>query len=371
MGFVNNSRKSSIYHLRSRQAQEAPDTLEPPFSASSSLTPINHQPTPDQSKGRSHTSIVPLLSDCHDLLPTAHYTEAGGVIACTPEDDMSMFLHHDLDVTRLNYIHKRLWMAGRSWNYYALHRQKMMKREVVLTEQADLHLTWSASTVFVKPFPQYLGHHDFWTAHLCHQKELHGAACGFLYSYTWLISHESDFAIAQSLNLIPRMQWTQWRAYIQDVRRTIDRKPPEYINRRYQFGELRLRRLNWLYRFFGRPQDRSLIRGYFYNYRTYSSFFVRRFAWLFAVFAYVTIVLTAMQVGLATQRLQPSQSFQDASYGFVVFSIAAPLIAVVTAAVTFFIALLYNLADTLSTRRHQEKKTFVQGKIRIPSIGDA
>ena len=269
---------------------------------------------------------------------------------------MSMFLHHDLDVTRLNYIHGKLWLAGRRMHYESLYRQKMMKREIVVTEQTDLHLTWSASTIFVKPFPKYLGNHEFWIAHLCELEELHRSACGFLFSYTWLICHESDFSLARKLDLIPQMPWTQWRTYIQDVRRTIDARPLDQINHRYLYGELRLQRLNWIYRFYGRPQDRSLIRGYLYDYRTYSSFFVRQFGWIFVVFAYVTIVLSAMQVGLATKRLPPSQRFQDASHGFAVFSIVMPLIVVGIAAATFLFLFLYNLIATLLSRRRHERK---------------
>lgn len=334
------------------QTHQKPNRLEPPFSVASSWALIDRLATPDPSP----------IPKYHGVLPTAYYTEARGVIACTPEEDMSKFLDHDLDVARLNHIHRRLWMAGRPMNYYALHRQGMMKREVVLTEQADLHLIWSNSTVFVKPFPPYLADHDFWTTHLCGSGELHKSACGFLYSYSWLISQESDFNIAQSLNLIPRMQWAQWRPYIQDVRKTIDAMPLNQISSRYHYGELRLRRLNWLYRFYGRPGDRSLIRGYFYSYRTYTSFFVRQFAWIFAVFAYVTIILAAMQLGLATERLQPNHTFQDVAYGFAVFSITAPLITIMSAGATFLIALVYTLAATLSKRRHQEKEAFVQGK---------
>lgn len=122
---------------------------------------------------------------------------------------------------------------------------------------------WSKSTIYVKPFPRYLGDHEFWTAHLCELKELHEIAGGFVFSYTWLISFESDFDIALELNLIPPMLWTQWRAYIQGVRRTIDVGTLSWINRRYLYGELRLHRLNWTYRFNGRPRNKSLLRSYF------------------------------------------------------------------------------------------------------------
>ena len=111
------------------------------------------------------------------------------------------------------------------------------------------------------------------------------------------------------------------------------------INHRYLYGELRLPRLNWIYRLYGRRQDRSLVRGYVYNYRTYSSFFVRNFGWIFVIFIYATIVLAAVQFGLATKRLQQSRRFQNASYRFAIF----------------LVSFLYNLVATLLSGRHGEK----------------
>ena len=324
--------------------------LKPPFLPSSALTQHDLSSTNANILSDSRCPPVPK----HDaLLPAIYYTEDR--TALMPEDDVPAFLNHDLDVARLNHIHKKLWLAGRPMNYNSLCRQKMMKREIVITEQTDLHLTWSESTILVKPFPRYLGDYDFWIAHLCQFDELHGSACGFLFSYTSLIGRESDFNLGRELGLVPQMPWTQWRAYIQDVRRTIDAKPLDQINHRYLYGELRLPRLNWIYRLYGRRQDRSLIRGYVYNYRTYSSFFVRNFAWIFVVFIYATIVLTAMQVGLATERLQPSRRFQDASYGFVIFSIVVPLIIAGTAAAIFLFLFLHNLAAMVLSGRHSEK----------------
>ena len=335
------------------RTQETQKTLKPPFSPSSAPAWLGYPIPANSSETPSHAPHRPFPPEYNTVLPATYYTEAEGYTALTPDDDIIAFLDHDLDVSRLNHIHEKLWLAGRPMNYRSLGRQKMMKREIVTTEQADLHLTWSESTIFVKPFPRYLINHDFWIAHLCQSEELHRTACGFLFSYTRLIGYESDFDHAQRLNLVPQMTWTEWRAYIQDVQKTID---ASHINRRYQYGELRLGRLNWIYRFYGRPQDRSLIRGYLYNYRTYSSFFVRHFAWIFVVFVYVTTILTAMQVGLATQRLQSSQRFQYASYGFAVFSIAMPLIIVGTAATIFLFLFLYNLVATRLAQRHHTKR---------------
>ncbi|KAM7209827.1 hypothetical protein V8F06_014790 [Rhypophila decipiens] len=44
-----------------------------------------------------------------------------------------------------------------------------------------------------------------------------------------------------------------------------------------------------------------------------------------AATVFVALVLTAMQVGLATERLQGNAAFQQASYGFTIFAILGPL----------------------------------------------
>lgn len=331
-------------------------TLKPPFPSSTAC--VGRSIRTSSSKTPSHTPQRPFPLEYDTVLPATYYAEAEGHIALMPEDDIIRFLNHDLDVSRLNYIHEKLWLAGRSMNYHSLCQQKMMKREIIITEQTDLHLTWSESRIFVKPFPRYLGNYEFWITHLCQSEELHRTACGLLFSYTRLICYESDFNLAQGLNLVPPISWTQWRAYIQDVRKIIDARPRSLIDRRYSYGELRLRRLNWIYRIYGRPQDRSLILGYFFDYHSYSSFFVQNFAWIFVVFTYMITILTAMQLGLTTERLQTTRRFQDASYGFAVFSIAVPLIIVGTAITTFLLLFLYNLIATLISHRHHERREF-------------
>ena len=79
-------------------------------------------------------------------------------------------------------------------------------------------------------------------------------------------------------------------------------------------------------------------------------------AWVFGAFVFVTIVLTAMQVGLATNQLQSSERFQAASYGFAIFAMVA-LVTVIGVIATFFVVLFaYNLIITLIYRREREKK---------------
>jgi hypothetical protein len=80
---------------------------------------------------------------------------------------------------------------------------------------------------------------------------------------------------------------------------------------------------------------KNFVHGYMSDSTWYRAFFERNFAWLLAVFAHVTVILSAMQVGLATERLQGSRPFQDASWGFAVTSIII-VIAIIWIILTFW-----------------------------------
>jgi hypothetical protein len=77
---------------------------------------------------------------------------------------------------------------------------------------------------------------------------------------------------------------------------------------------------------------------------------------LITLFAYTTIVLSAMQVGLSTQPLANDYSFGMASYVFSLFSILAPLACI--AAVVGVIGLMFviNLVRTLRIRRQKRRQ---------------
>jgi hypothetical protein len=79
---------------------------------------------------------------------------------------------------------------------------------------------------------------------------------------------------------------------------------------------------------------KNFVHGYMFDYTWYRAFFERNFAWLLAVFAYMTVILSAMRVRLATKRLQSSKQFQDALWSFAVTSIII-IIAIIWIILTF------------------------------------
>ena len=283
-------------------------------------------------------------------------------------EDPRKFLTDDLDVSRLDRLQQHfigLRLAGR---YQAvarpLHRQLIMNRKIAVIEQADLHLTWDHANIYIKPLPAYLFDPKIWTTYLCKSPQLYECACGLLLSYVWLITHESDFrlAIGNEVPLLPlskRLTWTKWREFVEDLSHTINVDTRSVVSPRYTYGELRLDRLNQIYRFsppilFSR--DHALIRGYFYRYHNYSSFFEKNFSWLIVVFAYVTIVLSAMQVGLASTRLGSSVAFQNAAYGSAVFAIIVPVTFVVVVLALFALLFTSNLVATWRNWMRHTKK---------------
>ena len=169
----------------------------------------------------------------------------------------------------------------------------------------------------------------------CKQYKFRKTALGFLFSYVALIRHESDLSIAKGKVLLPaEVDWAYWTTLVKDL-------DPEHIypdiDERFIYGELRLSRLNKIFKLTQRP----ILRGYVYRWQQYSSIFQEYFGLLAAVTVYVAIILTAMQVGLATDKLSKSKAFMNASYGFTVLSILAPLI-IMALIFLFFLCLFGN-----------------------------
>ena len=124
---------------------------------------------------------------------------------------MKKYLELDLKTQRLNIIYRHLHYAGPPRFARPLHRQRLMGRDIVVTDNINEHLVWHRRKILVKPLSLYLLDYAFWTGNLCTDETLHKAACGFLLSYTWLVSRESDFKIAQDGGFLPAdLEWIQY-----------------------------------------------------------------------------------------------------------------------------------------------------------------
>ncbi|KAF7552934.1 hypothetical protein G7Z17_g3960 [Cylindrodendrum hubeiense] len=238
------------------------------------------------------------------------------------------FLTKELSVTRLNDIHDHLWYAGRPMAPRPLNYQLASSRAIIAMEDIDFHLVWGPGRIFIKPLPRYLLDGDFWNKHLiwnpvaqldipCKKRDLYKCAYGLLCSYTALVQYESDFRIATEQHLLPAtMTWEFWRNLSWKL---LENSPyhTARVNKRYRFGELRVGRLNDIYRVRALTAAgggfTDLMRGYKFEFATYGQQLEGYLTPILAASAYILLVLTAMQVGLATNRLQENHPFQAAS----------------------------------------------------------
>jgi ABC-type dipeptide/oligopeptide/nickel transport system permease component len=155
------------------------------------------------------------------------------------------------------------------------------------------------------------------------------------------------------------VKWEQWRSWVAQI---IANCPYENVNQRFWYGELRLGRLNKIYRW----RKGHLLRGYSRvgAPSVYTELLSENFATLAVALGYIVIVLTAMQVGLATNHLQQNAAFQGASWIFTVISVMAPLVTV--AAILIFFLVIF-IANWVATMLYEEKRSGVMG-VRVRKV---
>jgi hypothetical protein len=299
-----------------------------------------------------------------DLLPASYRPDSGKIWdnVVTPRNASNVIacLETELDVRRLHAIHGWLWIAGRPLPPRPLHFQRLLRRELVVVEQMDMHLVWTTGQIALKPLPRFLLEPSFWTTYLicpqacsCLSKErpsvagscrsaLRACALGFLFSYAALIEHESDYHLAIDKKLIPQeIRWQAWRVLVQQL---VAEHMYENIDRRFFYGELFLSRLNLLYRF----TQGEIVDGYMPRWTQYGSFLWDQFTWLASATIFIAIVLSAMQVGLAVDVLGSNPSFQAAAHSFSIFALLAPSIGICAVVFSFLYLYVYNWFEAKS-----------------------
>ncbi|TQV90163.1 subtilisin-like serine protease [Cordyceps javanica] len=262
-------------------------------------------------------------------LPATHRTRESedlpGDNIVPPSANIVKFLRYELLVPRLNVVQGWLWMCGRPMPPRPLHHQLLLKRNITITENPELHLVWSKRRIFLKPVPEWLLDSAFWKDHIVGPAQdrcaLDECARGFLFSYCALIAYKSDFRIARENELLPEeLTWPVWKKLSMQI---LQNHAYKAVNPRYWYGELRLDRLNMVYMF----RLGYFLRGYSSvdSAAVYMDLLHDNFGVLAALLAYVIVVLTAMQVGFGVDRLKDNGAFQSISYGFAIFSMISPL----------------------------------------------
>jgi len=250
-----------------------------------------------------------------------------------------------------------------------LHRYKMMGFEVLVTQQMDLHLLKFSTKVLLKPLPEWILSYEFWEKYLCADEELWKSAAGWILSYVWLLCSPVDLKIAHECFLLPSfVTWHWWRDFVTEFldaeKGGVDMNALDMVNKRYHFGDLRLGRINSIYR--TRFLTTHFVRGYLYGYNRYVVFFQRNFSWILIVFVFFSLVLSAMQVGAGLPGLQENRSFQKASYGFVVFSIVSVGFVLALVGGIFVVIFFFNMGAAIRHDRVEraERERLAEGRKR-------
>ncbi|PSK58771.1 Endoplasmic reticulum membrane protein 65 [Elsinoe australis] len=213
-----------------------------------------------------------------------------------PENLVWNYLLEQLETPTLNELYQRLWLVGKpsGIDIDPLHHQRVKHLQIVPTEDANLHLVWNRTTIYLKPLPRCLLHPV--TSSLISssgtKSQAKPAALGFLRSYSRLIRTELDLSIAQLYHLVPpELDYATWIAFIRPYFNIQD----EEVAKRYHYGQLRISRLNWLLRMTGSETART---RWFYHlpYFSFASYIEKMLAPFVIVFASVAVMLSAMQV---------------------------------------------------------------------------
>jgi hypothetical protein len=219
---------------------------------------------------------------------------------------LKQFFEKEFVARDLETIAPHLWVMSTqsSANINPLHRQRVKRREIIVTEEPRLHLVWLHDRIFLKPLPRYILSYAFWEIFLTQKSSLLGnkrsaiykAALGYLRTYRYLIQHESDFRIAQqdNLHLVPQdVQWADFCAFMSKFDEVMD----DDVSARYHYGELRLSRLNFYAPILLRRFQFEQMHG------QYSDYFARLYGPVLFIFAIASTVLNCMQVGLAVEQV--------------------------------------------------------------------
>lgn len=202
----------------------------------------------------------------------------------------------------------------------------------------------------LKPLPAYILCPQVWVSYFNQKPELHKSAAGLLISYVWLVRSPADFKIAIDKErplFPPGMTWELWKRIVDETISYINPNSLHQVNQRYQFGELRLGRINTIYRLSPGLVSKNFVRGYLYGYNRYAPFLQRNVAWILAVSVLFSLVLSAMQVGTGLDSLKDNPPFNKASFGFVIFScvLVSALFAFVI--MTFGFIFLFNMKEAI------------------------
>ncbi|KAK6522468.1 hypothetical protein TWF281_003029 [Arthrobotrys megalospora] len=271
------------------------------------------------------------------------------------------FLETEYVCRDLERMAPRLWMMSTqsSSSIRPLHRQRAVGRRILVTESPRLHLIWYYDQVFVKPLPAYLMSYAFWETYLLsnssplgnRRHEIRKAALGYIRTYRHLVRYESDFEIAQEpgARLLPAdITWEQFCAFVYKFDEISDKD----VTRRYNYGELRLTRLNFYSMFILRRLEYEHVPA------QYAAYFNRYYTPLLFIFAAASLELSAMQVEIAFEQAVGSVSSVMPVFRW--FSIVVILAGILAVVLLFGYALYMYTDEWIYALRQRRKRLLLK-----------
>jgi hypothetical protein len=235
---------------------------------------------------------------------------------------INRYLSSFLDLSRFDSIRGILWLIAVPGAPRSLYYQKLLRREITIAEQLDLHLVWAKSRIFIKPLPDFLLNYDFWECHISCEPRLHKAACGLLYSYFGLIRFEHDLNLAKECHLINKtVDYRAWTEFARLTLSLLDVDDSETTEKRFRYGELRLNRLNTIFRY--SPGDlslSSLLQGFPHALTESYVPYMDQYNNAVSAFGAIVIILSAFNLSLSASSRNPDPSLREAAYVFAVFA---------------------------------------------------
>lgn len=271
-----------------------------------------------------------------------------------PAHGLSDFVRGELSTHGLDKIHDLLWIAGFCANIRPLHRQIGLDRRVHLTEDPGLHLVWRPREIFIKPLPPFLMHHATYQRLVCRGGDAYtqAAALSLLSTYSKLICHESDLEYAKDHKLLPKhLTFERWTAFSTYIINAVARNPcPFELTPRHLYGELRLSRLNMIYRFAPRFHMAHFSRGYYDDVDRYTTLVQSNFAGIALILLYASVPMQSFQAGLATGDGMASVAFTTAAWVSCVLSLLLVLLTLVAVIVFSVITVVTNFSYAYRVR---------------------
>lgn len=310
------------------------------------------------------TSISPKypFEKGHELFDRLHNPDQAQQLPGYPQislqdtTELATFISKDLRTPILERMSPRLWwMSTQSSAHIGpLHHQFVKLRNIVISENPELHLVWYYDRIFIKPLPKYLLSFDFWNIYLLSPTSTLGlereiikrSALGFLRTYRYLVCYESDFNIAMEKKLLPEgTTWESFSRFASDLRSIEDID----VTGRYTFGEIRLSRLNFYIKIILGKSTFHKIHG------QYGAYFARFYAPILFILGIISIILNALQLEMAVESLgsAPWRSIREISR---FTSIVAATLLCGIAIVLFFLLMLRITMEWYYACRDRRRK---------------